>query len=287
MKLTLSQITLLTEGTRKLVHQYTVLSESAAVTGQADMQTHWLNEAEEARQLVDTLNDALSIDVESVQLTPVTAVEAANPAFKQAFEKMNEVISASLAASPEHDLEGWTETTAVNAAMTQAPHPPFLAVPVAAAPTAPPSPSPRALLLASSLSKASLQMLVGFPPVPARILESRCNTIFNSRGETEPLAAQDLQAAARLLYQQRGYKPHLPPLTLAPGGCPESPAALHAAPAQTTASVQHPTKVSSLHLSSTQHGEACGDIHCDGNCPDPRAQPSTTVNHGQPASTPL
>jgi hypothetical protein len=70
MQLTLQQITLLTEGTRKLVHQFTVLAEIAEVTGQADMQTLWLNEAEEARQLVHILNDALSIEVESVQLTP-------------------------------------------------------------------------------------------------------------------------------------------------------------------------------------------------------------------------
>jgi hypothetical protein len=199
MQLTLPQISLLTEAAREAVSLHTGRAVRAQQSGNQEGQTFWLNEAEMARQLVHTLTDALSVTVESVPLTPAMAVDAANPASKQAFEKMHEVISASLAASPEHDL----------------------------------------------------------------------------------------QAAARLLYQQRGYKPHLPPLTLAPGGCPESPAALHAAPAQTTASVQHPTKVSSLHLSSTQHGEACGDIHCDGNCPDPRAQPSTTVNHGQPASTPL
>lgn len=157
--------------------------------------------------------------------------------------------------------------------VSSTPPPASASVPHAAAlqdsPTTPLSPSPRALRLASSLSKPSLRMIVGFRPLPAHILASRCNTILNSRGETEPLDARDLQAAARHLWQQKGYKPHLPPLTPAPQECAESPAAPHAAQAQPAAQALHPKEGSSLHSSSAHTGEACGDINCDGKCPPP------------------
>jgi hypothetical protein len=67
-------------------------------------------------------------------------------------------------------------------------------------------------------------MHLGFHPAPAHVLASRCNTIVRSRGETEPLDALDLQAAARQVWLQRGYTLNLPPLNQAPEGCQESPA---------------------------------------------------------------
>ncbi len=108
-------------------------------------------------------------------------------------------------------------------------------------PTDLPSPSPRAQRLASTLSKLTLRTLLGFPqPLPDHVLASRCNTIVRSRGETAPLDARDLQAAAKLQWQQRGYKPHLPHLTQAPEECPESRAETLAAPAHSSAPVPHP-----------------------------------------------
>lgn len=154
---------------------------------------------------------------------------------------------------------------AINAAKTPAPLPQSLAGPASAGPTTPQAPNPRALRLASSLSKRSLQNLVG-TRLPDHVLASRCSTILSSRGETEPLDAQDLQAAARYLWKQNGYKPGLPLLNPALEGCQESPAAPLSAPAVTAVPAPHPKEVSDLHSSSAQCGEACGDINCDGAC---------------------
>lgn len=128
--------------------------------------------------------------------------------------------------------------------------------PPASSPTSLPLPTPRALRIASTLSKLTLRMLLGFPPVPAHVLASRCNTILHRRGETEPLDAQDLQAAARLQWQQKGYRPCQQPLSQALEGCQESPAGTHAAPARSSLPAPRPTKESVPGISSPDSAEA-------------------------------
>ena len=129
-------------------------------------------------------------------------------------------------------------------------------LPPSSSPTDLPSPSPRALRIANTLSKLSLRMLLGFPPVPARVLASRCNTILNSRGEAEPLDARDLQAAARHLWRQKGYTPHLPQQSQAPEGCLEAQAGTLAAPAHSGVPAQHPTAESMPHKSCADPSSA-------------------------------
>lgn len=127
-------------------------------------------------------------------------------------------------------------------------------------PTGLPAPTPLALYLASTLSKPSLRMLLGFPPLPERVLASHCNTILNSRGVTEPLTARDLQEAARHLWRQRGHKPHLPMLSQDPGECPGAPAETPADLARSSASAPSPTAESfpytSFLDSAEQHAAA-------------------------------
>lgn len=106
-------------------------------------------------------------------------------------------------------------------------------------PTTPPSPSPHALHLASSLSKPTLRMLAGLPQ--GRHLEGLCNTIAGSRGEAEPPAALDLQAAAIHLTAQSTGTPHLPPQSQALAESPAMQAAAPVVQAAPVAPAQHPT----------------------------------------------
>lgn len=69
MKLTLQQITLLTDGAREAVASCTGKAKRAEGV-QTELHAFWLAEAEAARQLVHLLSGAQSVTVESVDLTP-------------------------------------------------------------------------------------------------------------------------------------------------------------------------------------------------------------------------
>lgn len=67
MKLSFDQIQVLKDGTRLALERYLA---NAKVAANAEVSAYWATEAVTARQLFNLMSDALTVEVESVQLTP-------------------------------------------------------------------------------------------------------------------------------------------------------------------------------------------------------------------------
>lgn len=70
MKLSFDQLQVLKDGARLALERYLA---NAKVAANAGVSAYWATEAVTARQLADLLSDALTVEIESVQLTPPMA----------------------------------------------------------------------------------------------------------------------------------------------------------------------------------------------------------------------
>ncbi len=70
MKLSFDQLQVLKDGSKLALERYLA---NAKVAANAEESAYWATEAVTARQLVSILADALTVEVESVQLTPQAA----------------------------------------------------------------------------------------------------------------------------------------------------------------------------------------------------------------------